>query len=122
MLTFLYILFIIIDTIAIFIFPDTTGYSWYSFIIDLFLFIYIIGSVFDKIDYIKSKLKIIKAETIALFVILMKLYAQVFKILPGVIATPEIIFQQQIFLLMIFIIFTLIFGIYSIFAHKEGKN
>ena len=122
MLTFFYILFIIIDTIAIFIFPDTTGYAWYSFIIDLFLFIYIIGSVFDKIDYLKSKLKIIRVETIALFVILMKLYTQVFKILPGFIVTPIIIFQQQIFLLGIFIIFTLLIGIYSIFAHKEGKN
>ena len=121
-LTFFYILFIIVDTIAIFIFPSTTDYAWYSFIIDLFLFIYIIGSVFDKIDYIKSKLKIIRVETIALFVILMKLYSQVFKILPGFIVTPAIVFQQQIFLLWIFIIFTLLIGIYSIFTHKEGKN
>ncbi len=122
MLAFFYILFIIIDTIAIFIFPTTTDYAWFSFIIDLFLFIYIIGSVFDKIDYIKSKLKIIRVETIALFVILMKLYAQVFKILPGFIVTLDIVLQQQIFLLWIFIIFTLLFGIYTIFAHKEGKN
>ena len=121
-LTFFYILYIIIDTIAAFMIPATSGYAWYSFIIDLFLFFYIIGSVFDKVDYLKSKLKIIRAETISLFVILMKLYAQVFKILPGFIVTPEIIFQQQIFLLWIFIIFTLLFGIYSIFAHKEGKT
>jgi len=121
-LTFFYILYIIIDTIAAFMIPATSGYAWYSFIIDLFLFFYIIGSVFDKVDYLKSKLKIIRAETISLFVILMKLYAQVFKILPGFIVTPEIIFQQQIFLLWIFIIFTLLFGIYSILAHKEGKT
>ena len=121
-LTFFYILYIIIDTIATLIPPDTSGYAWTSFIIDLFLFLYIIGSVYDKVDYLKSKLKIIRAETISLFVILMKLITQVFKILPGFSVTPDIILQQQIFLLWIFIIFTLLFGIYSIFAHKEGKT
>jgi hypothetical protein len=119
-LTFFYILYIIIDIIAEFIFPDTRGFGWVSFLIDLFLFIFIIGSIFDKIEYLEKKLKLIRAETISLFVILMKLIAQFTKIFPRL--EIPLIEGQQVYVLIIFIIFTLFFGIHSILVHKEGKK
>ena len=124
LLTFLYILYIIVDFIAEFLFPDATTTTWYFFLIDLGLFLYIIGSVFDKVDYLKDKFKIIRVDTISIFIILMKLITQVIK-LPGfedVIISAEEVIRLQIFLLAIFILFTLLFGIHSIFAHKEGKT
>lgn len=123
LLTFLYILYIIVDLIAEFIFPDAETTTWYFFLIDLGLFLYIIGSIFDKIDYLKDKFKIIRADTISIFIILMKLITQVIK-LPGyeeLLSTEEVI-SLQIFLLIIFILFTLLFGIHSIFAHKEDET
>jgi len=126
LLTFFYILYIIIDTIAEFIFPDTVDYiTWYFFIIDLSLFIYIIGSIFDKVEYLEQKFKIFGAETISLFVILMKLTAQCVKIIPdipGIDMTPAYLLRLQIFLLWLFIIFILIFGFHSLIVHKEGKK
>jgi len=116
--TFLYILFIIIDTIAE-INPITPSYAWFSFLIDLFLFFFIIGSIFDKVDYLKNKLKIFRADTISLFVIIMKLYAQLTKIIP---ITAEAFINLQLWLLGIFLICTLLFGLYAIFFHKEGKK
>jgi hypothetical protein len=124
-LTFIYILYIIIDTIAQIIFPDTATYAWYYFIFDFLLFIYIIGSIFDKVEYLEQKFKIIRAETISLFVILMKLVAQYFKVipnLPAIIVPPNYLLWLQIFILIIFLGCTLFFGIHSIFAHKEGKD
>lgn len=122
-LTFFYILYIIIDLIAGVIFPDTRGFVWYSFLIDLFLFIYIIGSIFDKIEYLEKKLKYIKAETLSLFIILMKLIAQFTKIFPNFPGLDTtLVERQQVFILIIFIFFTLLFGIHSIIAHKEGKR
>ena len=124
-LTFLYILFIIIDTIAELIFPITPSYVWFSFLIDLFLFLFIVGSIFDKVDYLKSKFIIFKADTIALFVVIMKLYAQVVKIL-STIGFPPLTLNEIInlsrWLLGIFLICTLLFGLYAIFVHKEGKK
>ncbi|MFW9823019.1 MAG: hypothetical protein ACFFE4_08800 [Candidatus Thorarchaeota archaeon] len=122
-LTFFYILYIIIDLIAEVIFPDTRGFVWYSFLIDLFLFIYIIGSIFDKIEYLEKKFKYIKVETLSLFVILMKLIAQFTNIFPNFPGLDSpLVERQQVFLLIIFIIFTLLFGIHSIIVHKEGKK
>lgn len=124
-LTYFYIFYIIIDFIANVIFPDTLSFAWYFFIIDLFLFIYIIGSLFDKVEYLEQKFKILRPETISLFVILVKLVAQFFKIIPdipGIIVPPSYMLWFQIFLLMVFIIFILIFGIHSIVVHKEGKD
>ncbi|MCK4285824.1 MAG: hypothetical protein KAX18_06460 [Candidatus Lokiarchaeota archaeon] len=118
-LTFFYILYIIIDIIAEFIFPDR-GFSWVSFLIDFLLFIFIIGSIYDKIEYLEKKLKFIRAETISLFVILMKLIAQFTKILPRL--EIPLIEGQQFYILIIFIIFTLFFGTHSILVHKEGKK
>ncbi len=108
------------------IFSGNSGYSIFSFFIDLLLFIYIIGSIFDRVDYIKEKIKIFRVGTIALFVILMKLIVQINKIILSLLPlSPElallIIFQVQV-LLYFFIIFTLFVGIYTIFTHKEGKK
>ncbi len=124
-LTFFYILYIVIDTIAKFLFPDTVSFAWYFFIIDLSLFFYIIGSIFDKVEYLEQKFKIFGAETISLFVILMKLIAQFYKIIPdisGIAVPPNYLLWQQIFLLVIFLCCILIFGVHSILVHKEGKN
>ena len=126
-LTSLYVLYLVIDLWAFFIFFGSSGYSIFSFFIDLLLFIYIIGSIFDRVDYIKEKIKIFRIGTIALFVILMKLVVQLYRILQPILIpliplelALQIIFQVQI-LLYFFIIFTIIVGLYTIFAHKEGK-
>ncbi|MBY8985008.1 MAG: hypothetical protein KGD65_08075 [Candidatus Lokiarchaeota archaeon] len=122
-LTFFYILYIIIDLIAEAIFPDTIGFEWTSFLIDLFLFIYIIGSVFDKIEYLENKFKIVRAETLSIFVILMKLIAQFTKVFPNFQGLDvPLVDKLDVFILIIFILFTLFFGIHSIIAHREGKN
>jgi hypothetical protein len=119
-LTFFYILYIIIDE---FLLPDTGGVKWYTFLIDLFLFIYIIGSIFDKIEYLEKKFKIIRAETISLFIILMKLVAQFTKTFPNFPGLDvPLVDRLDVFILIIFIIFTLLFGIHSIIVHKEGKK
>jgi len=123
-MTFFYIFYIFIDIIASLLFPDTLSFAWYFFIIDLVLFIYIIGSIFDKVEYLEEKFKIIKAETISFLVILLKLIAQFFKIIPdipGIIVNPAYLLWLQLFLLWIFIIFILVFGIHSIIVHQEGK-
>ncbi|MFX0041650.1 MAG: hypothetical protein ACFE8L_01945 [Candidatus Hodarchaeota archaeon] len=124
LLTFFYILYIIVDLIAEFIFPDAATTTWYFFLIDLGLFLYIIGSIFDKVDYLKNKFKIIRADTISIFVVLMKLITQVIKLpgFEGMLVSTEEVIRLQIFLLVIFILFTLLFGIHSIFAHKEGET
>ncbi|MBY8989840.1 MAG: hypothetical protein KGD58_03720 [Candidatus Lokiarchaeota archaeon] len=127
LLTFFYILYIFIDIIAGILFPDTLSFAWYFFIFDLVLFIYIIGSIFDKVEYLETKFKILTAETISLLVILLKLIAQFFKIIPEIpglrvgIDYVRLQFGLQIFLLWMFIIFILIFGIHSIVMHKEGE-
>ena len=119
-LAFFYILYIIIDLIAEVLFPGDRTYVWYSFLIDLLLFIFIIGSIFDKVGYLEKKLKFIRAETISLFIILIKLVAQLTKIFPNL--DIPLVERQDVFILIIFIIFTLLFGIHSIIAHKEGKK
>ncbi len=110
---------------AEFIFYDSSGYVIFTFVVDLLLFIYIIGSIFDRVDYIKNKLKIFRADTIALFVILMKVIVQINKI-SQIFMTPselakQVIFQVQI-LWFFFVFFTIVVGIYTIFKHKEGKT
>ena len=124
-LTSLYVFYLVIDFWAAIIFYLNPSYSIFSFFIDLLLFIYIIGSIFDRVDYIKEKIKIFRAGTLALFVILMKLVVQVYKILqpfvPPLQLILQVIFQLQ-FLLYFFIFITLFVGLYTIFAHKEGKK
>ena len=127
-LTTLYVLYLVIDLLAFFIFFGNTSYSIFSFLIDLLLFVYIIGSIFDRVDYIKEKIKIFRVGTLALFVILMKLVVQVYKILQPFIAIIDpiqliiqVIIQLQI-LIYFFILSTLFFGFYTIFTHKEGNK
>jgi hypothetical protein len=122
-LTFFYILYIIID-IVFEVLLGPSSFAWYIFIFDLALFIYIIGSIFDKVEYLEGKLKYIKVETISLFVILMKLVAQFVKLFPG-FGAPDLLTRQLFLLLIVLITFiscVLFFGIHSIIVHKEGKN
>jgi len=127
LLTLGYMLYLIVDLWSEFLFLDPSGYDILSFFIDLLLFIYIIGSIFDRVEYIKKKIKILRADTIALFVILMKLVVQIIRIqqdlgyVPTVYVIASLIIQVRI-LLFFFTIFTLLIGIYTIFAHKVGKR
>jgi len=125
LLTFFYVLYIIIDLWAEFIFLDAAGYDLLAFVIDFLLFLYIIGSIYDRVDYIKEKLKIFRADTVALFIILMKLIVQIIEILrelnPPADIIPGLVLQAQI-LWIFFMVFTLIVGIYTIFRHNEGKS
>jgi len=112
--------YFIIDMLAGVIFADPSDIAWTSFVIDLALFFYIIGSMYEKVDYIHDKFKYFKVDTVALFVIVMKLIVQVTK-LPNVtiILAPLL---QEIGVLIIFIAFTLLFGIGYIWVHEEGKK
>jgi hypothetical protein len=127
-LTFFYVIYLVIDFLAEFIFLDSSGYDLFAFFIDLLLFVYIIGSIYERIEYIHQKLKIFRADTIALFIILTKLGIQIIKIyeelylsiLPAIIL-QRIITQVQI-LWIFFATFTFIIGLYTVFKHKEGKS
>ncbi|MFX1413743.1 MAG: hypothetical protein ACFFA2_07855 [Promethearchaeota archaeon] len=92
-----------------------------SFFLDLLLFLYMIGVVYDRTIYLKEKLKFMKVDTIALFLIIMKIYVQISKINPRVVI-EENLFLQIWGLFIIFIIFTILFGIYSVFTHKPEKE
>jgi len=123
LLTLLYALYILIDYLYGAFFSSTSGdpiYVLISFIVDWFLFIYILGVVYSRSDYIQKKLKILKVDTIALFLIIMKIYVQVSKIVYITIAEEMQILQAG-GLFAIFVFFNLIFGIYSILAHKQKK-
>jgi hypothetical protein len=127
MLTYFYVVYLVVDILAEFLFIDSEPYDIFSFFIDLLFFIYIIGSIYERVDYIKEKLKIFRADSIALFLILTKLVVQIMKIWQEIITplAPLIILEQKIIevqiLWIFFAIFTLIIGIYTIFKHKEGK-
>ncbi|MFW9819545.1 MAG: hypothetical protein ACFFE5_08035, partial [Candidatus Thorarchaeota archaeon] len=128
MLTYFYVVYLVVDILAEYLFIDSEPYDIFSFLIDLLLFIYIIGSIYERVDYIKEKLKIFRVDTIALFLVLTKLVVQIMEIWQDVITPlgPLIIFEQrvlQVQILWIFLaLFTLIIGIYTIFKHKEGSN
>jgi len=119
-------LYIVISFAADFIFYDPF-YNWLSFFIDLFIFLFIIGSIFERVEYIKDTIKILGADTIALFVILMKSIVQIINMLVDLnFITPIdlinlLLYQIQV-LLFFFAIFSLLIGLYTIFAHKEGKS
>ena len=111
---------------ADFIFYDPF-YNVLSFFIDLFIFLYLIGSIFERVEYIKDTIKILGADTIALFVILMKSIVQIINILVDLnIFTPadvgELLVFQALVLLFFVGLFSLLIGLYTIFAHKEGKS
>ena len=125
-LSYFYILYVVIDIFAVFIFNDTGvyGYEYISFLIDLIMFIYIIGSIFDRVDYIKDKIKIFRVDTIALFVILMKMVVKLDEIMLDITGQTKIVMlvAQAIIILILFGFFALFFGVYSIITHKEGKQ
>lgn len=128
LLTYFYVVYLVVDLIAEFLFIDSGPYDIFSFFIDLLLFVYILGSIFERVDYIKEKFKIFKADTIALFLILTKLVVQIMKIWQEVITplAPAIILEQAIIQVQIlwifFALFTFIIGIYTIFKHKKGSS
>ncbi len=119
LLVFLYMLYRVVDFYAEIIFANSSGYDFFSYILDLILFIYIMGSIFDRVDFLKEKLKYLRADTIALFVIIMKLVVQGFEIvtsISGANAPPQI--QDELGIMILFIIFTLSFGIYKLIKHS----
>ena len=124
LLTLFYALYILIDYLFGAFFSSESGDPFYvviSFFVDLFLFLYILGTVYDRVDYIQTKLKFLKVDTIALFLIIMKIDVQVSKITPKNV-TEEIQILQAGGLLIIFVFFNLLLGIHSIFAHKHKKK
>jgi len=124
LLTLFYALYILFDYLYGVFFSTTSGDLTYvitSFIVDIILFLYILGTVYDRVDYIQSKLKVLKVDTIALFLIIMKIYVQVSKIAPKIVAEEMQILQAG-GLFVIFVFFNLLFGIHSIIAHKYKKK
>ena len=124
LLTLFYALYILFDYLFGALFSSGSGgliYVLISFFIDWFLFLYILGTVYSKIDFIQSKLKFLKVDTIALFLIIMKIYVQVSKIVPKTVAEAMQILQAG-GLFAIFVFFNLVFGIHSILAHKKKKE
>jgi hypothetical protein len=124
LLSLFYALYILFDYLYGTYFSTESGDPIYvitSFIIDMLLFLYILGTVYSRVDYIKSKLKFLKVETIALFLIIMKIYVQVSKIAPKVVAVEMQILQAG-GLFVIFVFFNLLFGIHSIITHKNKEK
>ena len=127
LLTFFYLIYIIFKIIEAFVSePGAGGASTLLsliifFVVDFLLFIYIIGSLYDRIDYIKEKIKVFRAETIALFIIIMKIFVELYYL--GLSTTglpaPEDIYLE-IGLFIVFAFFTLLFGMHSIFKHESG--
>jgi len=123
LLTLFYALYILFDHLFGALFSSGSGgpiYMLISFFVDWFLFLYILGTIYSKIDYIQTKLKFLKVDTIALFLIIMKIYVQVSKIVPKVVLEEMQILQAG-GLFAIFVFFNLLFGIHSILAHKQKK-
>jgi len=122
--TFFYALYILFDLLYGIFFSTASGDPTHvivSFVIDAALFLYILGTVYDKTEYIQDKIKLFRVDTIALFLITMKIYVQVSRIGAIVVPVAVQILQAQV-LFIIFVFFNLIFGIYSILAHKRKKS
>jgi len=124
--TYFYVLYVVIDLFAEVIFAGAgvNSYEYISFAIDLIMFIYIVGSIFARVDYIKDTIKIFRVDTIALFVILVKMLVKLNEIMLDVTLPSDLAFQiaQAIIVLFYFGFFALFSGIYSIIRHKEGKK
>jgi len=123
LLTLFYALYILIDYLYGAYFSSGSGdptYVLISFFVDWFLFLYILGTVYSKIDFIQTKLKFLKVDTIALFLIIMKIYVQVSKIIPKVVVEEMQILQAG-GLFAIFVFFNLLFGLYSILTRKQKE-
>jgi len=124
LLTLFYTLYILIDYLYGTFFSSTSvdpTYVLISFVLDWFLFLYILGTVYSKAGFIQTKLKFLKLDTIALFLIIMKIYVQVSKIVPKIVAVDMQILQAG-GLFVIFVFFNLLFGIYSILTHNRKKK
>ena len=118
---FFYVIYIIFDFLLGKLYGTESAPPIYiigSFFIDLILFFYIIGSIYDKVEFLKKRLHIFRADTIAMFLIIMKLYVQVSKIFDRADINDFLLFQEA-GLFFIFIFFTLLFGIYNILTHKH---
>ncbi len=118
LLTLAYVSYIVISIIYEYNSEGTTIIP-ISILFDIILFVYIIGSVFSRVDYLKEKLRYVGADTIALFIISTKLIVQVMNIadaLPWI--ETAIRPQRDMFLVFLFIAFTLLFGLIAIFTHK----
>ncbi|MFX1396572.1 MAG: hypothetical protein ACFFAS_05950 [Promethearchaeota archaeon] len=124
----LYTAYIILSIWAEFRYFSNITYDIISLIIDFLLFLYIIGSIFDRVDYIHDHLKIIKADTIAVFVILMKMVIQAtnVKLEMEFILNPGLYYEQvigqAIGLFIYFIVISFIIGIFQIFIYKHKKK
>ncbi len=124
----LYVSFIILSIWAEFKYLNNAVYDVFAFLIDLLLFIYIIGSISDRVDYFHDRIKIIRADTIAVFFILMKMLVQIINIRLAtiVISNPQAYFEQvrtqAIGLFIYFMIMTLIIGIFQILIFKQKKK
>jgi hypothetical protein len=124
LLTVFYTLYLFFDFIFGHFFGNETSDPYYlliSFVVDIFIFLYILGTVYSRIDYLKEKLKIFRVDTLAIFLITMKLYVQIAKIVDRTVAENYLILQEW-GIFIIFMLFTLIFGIHSIFTHKYEKS
>jgi len=124
LLTLFYVLYIFFDSIFGAFYSTESGditYIMISFVVDILLFLYMIGTVYSRVDFIQDKLKILKADTIALFLILMRIYVQISKIVPRTIL-PDVQILQAGGLFVIFMTCTFLFGIYSIITHKSDKE
>ncbi|MHA1373159.1 MAG: hypothetical protein ACTSR7_02570 [Promethearchaeota archaeon] len=123
LLTTFYILYLIFDFIyGRFLSSESTDifYMVMSFFMDVVLLLYILGTVYDKIEFIKKKLKYFKVDTIALFLITMKLYVQISKLISRA-TSEEYVLLQQLGIFIIFLFFTFVFGNHSIFTQKYEK-
>ncbi len=122
--TFFYAFYILFDLLYGIFFSTASGdpiHVIVSFVIDAALFAYILGTVYERTEFIQDKLKLFRVDTIALFLITMKIYVQITRI--GVFTVdPYVQFVQAILLFIIFVFFNLIFGMYSILAHKSKKS
>jgi hypothetical protein len=124
LLTAFYTLYLFFDFIFGHFFNNEASDPYYliiSFIVDIFIFLYMLGTVYDRIEYLKEKLKFFRVDTLAIFLITMKLYVQIAKIVDRTVAEDYLILQEW-GIFIVFMLFTLIFGIYSIFAHKYEKS
>ena len=124
LLTLFYALYILFDYLYGAFFSTESADPIYiitSFIVDFFLFLYILGVVYSRVDFIQNKLKFLKVDTVALFLVIMKIYVQVSKIVPKLV-DEEMLILQAGGLFVIFAFFNLLFGIHSIFAHKHDKK
>ena len=124
LLTIFYALYLFFDFIFGHFFDNEASDPLFliiSFVVDVFIFLYILGMVYDKIDYLKEKIRFFKVDTLALFLITMKLYVQLAKIVDRT-ATEDYLILQEWGIFVLFMLFTLIFGIHAIFTHKHKKN